>query len=167
MQSGREIAYLREIDLQCSLIARAASRLDRESEAALRDEVEIWLLVQVILTSAASLAAMLWSDGDERRWLRRALDIDDSSPLREQRSQLRPFAARVEEWEATRIEKGFVGFEGRRLGDPDDAHDGVECFQRFDATTGIVSLWDREIDLSHVVREVHRMRPPARTRDTT
>ena len=33
MQSGLQKAYLREIELQCSLIARAASRLDRESEA--------------------------------------------------------------------------------------------------------------------------------------
>jgi hypothetical protein len=164
MQSGLQNAYLREIDLQCSLIARAASRLDRESEASERDEIEIWMLVQTILTSGGVIAALLWGEScSERGWLRAQLDIDHSSPLRERLLKVggERFDERVEEWEATRADRGFVVFAGRKVGDPDDPGDRSEWFQRYDAATGIVSFWNHTVDLAQIVREVHRMRPLA------
>jgi hypothetical protein len=166
MQSGLQNAYLREIDLQCSLIARAASRLDRESEAAERDEVEIWTLVQTILTSAGLIAALLWGERcSERGWLRAQLDVDQASPLKErlQHAGAERFDERAEEWETTRADRGFVVFEGRQIGDPDDPEEKVEWFQRYDAVTGVVSFWHHSVDLGQIVREVHRMRPFARS----
>ena len=165
MQSGLEIAYLQEIELQCSLIARAASRLDRESEAADRDEIEIWTLVQTILASAANLASVLWgSHPDERRWLRRSLHLDESSSLEvcPRVIAATPFSSRIEEWDATRVDNGFVGFRGRQIGDPDDPPSSHEWFQRFDATTGVLDLWGHRLDLAAIVREVHRIQPLAR-----
>jgi hypothetical protein len=166
MQSGLQNAYLREIELQCSLIARAASRLDRESEASERDQTEIWMLVQTILTSAGAIAALLWGERcSERSWLRAQLDIEPSSPLerRLHHAGAERFDERAEEWESARADRGFVVFEGRQIGDPDDPEDKVEWFQRYDAATGVVSFWSHSVDLAEIVREVHRMRPFARS----
>jgi hypothetical protein len=165
MQSGLQNAYLREIGLQCSLVARAASRLDRESEASERDEVEIWTLVQTILVSAGLIATLLWGERcSERGWLRAQLDVDQASPLKQRLRDAASerFDERAEEWEATRADRGFVVFDGRQIGDPDDPVERVEWFQRYDAATGVVSFWSHSVDLGQIVREVHRMRPFAR-----
>jgi hypothetical protein len=174
MLDGRRIAYLAEIDLQCSLIARAAARLDRDSQAAQRDELEIWTLVQTILTSSANLSLMLWGDTprerEQRSSLRRFLEVSESSPLAPRHGELAAerFDGRVEEWEATR-DQSFVTFVGRVMcesADLEAVSQGREWFQHFDPLTGVVSFWEHRVELGPILKEVHRIQPLAKTLDS-
>jgi hypothetical protein len=173
MLDGRRIAYLAEIDLQCSLIARAAARLDRESEAAERDELEIWTLVQTILTSSANLSLVLWGESprerEQRHSLRRFLEVGESSPLAGRQRELASerFDARVEEWEATR-DRSFVTFVGRVISESanlEAASQGREWFEHFDPLTGVVRFWGHRVELGPILKEVHRIQPLAKTFD--
>ena len=173
MLDGRRIAYLAEIDLQCSLIARAAARLDRESQSAERDELEIWTLVQTILTSSANLSLLLWGESprerEQRHSLRRFLEVDEASPLAGRRRELASerFDVRVEEWESTR-DRSFVTFVGRVVSESADlevASQGREWFEHFDPLTGVVSFWGHRVELGPILREVHRIHPLAKTFD--
>lgn len=146
--------------MQCRFIDRAASRLD--AALSMGDTHEAWLLLQVILTSAANVSKLLWGSSGkrekERARLRETLATPDDSVLRDPdlRNDFEHFDERVERWfdkETPRIYLARnIAPEGRIvIGVP------YERFQHYDPETGMVTFWDNAVSVPAVVAEARRI----------
>jgi hypothetical protein len=149
-----------EVALQCRFIARAGSRLDAALAAG--DTDDAWLLLQVILTSAANVSKLLWgSSGNrekERGLLRQSLATPDDSVLRDPdlRNDFEHFDERVERWFAKETPRIYLA---RNIAPEGQIQLGVpyERFQHFDPETGEVTFWDNTVSVPAVVAEAQRI----------
>lgn len=167
--------YLREICQQgwlallASMQLRDLLQLGEERPSRLRRpdasrvwDLQCWEAVQTILSCRTALSGLLWPDADSPgslvrgAALRRALRVDDHSPLRESAMGYRTpdYHDALDQWLATHWEPdmgfGVSPVGGRQREEPVAA-------RWMDPDTWVVRMFGTEIDLSGIVEEASRL----------
>ena len=139
--------------------------LVRAREIAMHWSVRTWQPIQAFMTSAANIAVALWGQNGkrsvERAPLRRALDVDDSSPLHPI-SSLNNFAhfdERLEHWWESSPTHDFVDLEFDDAGSVSHGRLEHEIFRSYDPASGELVFWGQWYNLRSIMTEIERIAP--------
>lgn len=157
--------FQRQVALQCEAILFAAEDLQRALR--IRASSWAWISIQNLLGAGANASKALWGQGGkfagEREPLRRSLQVEDTSPLREvaMRNRFEHFDEKMDEWWDQSTDHNYVDMN---FGDVETAISGVDekdMFRNFDPATGDLIFWGERFNLQAIVDEARRVLPIA------
>lgn len=151
----------RQVLLNCQFVLTADEELRRSPT----DPIQTWYAIQNLLSAAANISKVLWGASGklsaERQPVRTSLAVDESCPLRNvgMRNNFEHFDERLTRWWAESSNHNFVDQNFGDIRRAITGFDGTDIFRNFDPQTGMVTFWEEDVDLSSIVREVHRLLP--------
>lgn len=158
-----------EIADQCRFAIVSALNLNGSlSSLEMPAESLTWYWIQNCLGSAGNISKLLWGKDDQatradRLSLRGALGISETATMHIQSRTLRNDFEHFDERLITRFADSNVpkNFVGRNIGPPNMISIGGmtsdDWFQHFDPAAGVVSFWDRKVDLKAVMAEIQQI----------
>lgn len=153
--------YLLQIHQQCEFALYSYEKMDEISSDCIVSGAKFWCYAQSMLSCTANISKYLWGRkyGEDRELIRKLLDIQDDSPLKDRqvRNHIEHFDERLLQWEK-RIQDDEI-YTDAGIGTEDSYNDYTYTpFRYYAMDTNIIYFKDLKFDINNMVVEIRRVR---------